>query len=65
MIYKGRYTYTPICDGCGKKLGAEQVYDLAVGAMKAEGWQLVQTNRMMAQWYHFCPECKERRKGNG
>lgn len=64
MIRKNRYTYTPVCDGCGKELDTEQLYDLAVGAMKAEGWLFVSGSRMLAQWYHFCPVCKARRKVN-
>ena len=62
MICKNRYTYTPICDGCGKELDAEPVYDLAVGAMKLNGWEVVLSRGLMVQAYHFCPVCSERRK---
>lgn len=65
MILRYGYKFIPVCDGCGAELDREQVYDLAVGAMKAEGWAFVSTGRMSTEWYHFCPVCKARRKVNG
>lgn len=37
MIRQDRYTYTPICDGCGAELEAEYGYHEAVSAMKMDG----------------------------
>ena len=64
MVRQDRYTYTPICDGCGTELDAEWGYLEAVSAMKLDGWQIVRSKNS-AEYYHFCPVCKERRKGNG
>lgn len=65
MIVQRKYEYTPICDGCGAELEPEYGYYEAVSAMKMEGWQFYRPSRMCPEWYNFCPECKERRKGNG
>ena len=65
MIRKNRYTFTPVCDGCDKELEPERDYQLAVAAMKRDGWAIVRPNRMCAEWYNFCPKCKERVKKDG
>ena len=62
MIRKNRYTYTPICDGCGKELEPEYDYQIAVCAMKAEDWAIVRSEKLSSEWYNFCPACEERRK---
>ena len=65
MILQHKYEYTPICDGCGAELEPEYGYHEAVSAMKMDGWKFVRPSTMSPEWYHFCPACKERRKGNG
>ena len=65
MILQRKYEYTAICDGCGNELEPEYGYFEAVSEMKMEGWLFYRPSRMSPEWYHFCPACKERRKGNG
>lgn len=65
MILHNKYEYTPICDGCGAELEPEYGYFEAVSAMKMDGWKFANPDRSSPEWFHFCPECKERRKGNG
>lgn len=63
MIRKYRNTFTPVCDGCGKELAPEYDFDIAVGAMKQEGWHFLRRKHAV-EWYHFCPACKGRIKGD-
>ena len=65
MIIQRGYEYTPTCDGCGAELDAEYGYHEAVSAMKLDGWSIVRPSGMSPQWFHFCPACKDRGKGNG
>ena len=58
MIRKGRYTYTPVCDGCCKELEPEYDYMLAVCAMKSAGWAIIRPERLSPEWHNLCPECK-------
>ena len=65
MIRKGTYTYTPVCDGCCKELEPESDYTFAVSSMKCAGWAIIRPQKLSTEWINYCPECKERRKGNG
>ncbi|MCL2670507.1 MAG: hypothetical protein FWF10_00530 [Clostridiales bacterium] len=55
-IEKIRREYTPICDGCGETLPAEDDFYDAVEAKKRAGWR---SQKYGSDWYDYCPACQQ------
>lgn len=47
--------YTPVCDGCGAELPAEDCLGSALDAMNDAGWDSVKLGQ---DWLNYCPGCE-------
>ena len=56
MYYGNVKTYIPICDCCGIELDEEYTFNVAVDAMKADGWKIIKKD---GEWQNICPDCQE------